>query len=727
MRGINIVIRKRLTLIFFWAGLVFIMLAGRLAWIQFVQGEELKNKADEVRMRDIPVEARRGSILDRNGNELVASISVDSIYAIPKHVENPRKVARELSAILDMDENKLYEKLTKNTSFVWIKRKVDFDVSQKVKNLKIKGIKTVEENKRFYPNGTFASHVLGFAGIDNQGLLGLEKSYDEWLRGKPGRIVVEHDAMGREIPEALHDYQDPLPGHNLVLTLDETIQYFVERELDKAVSTYDPKLAVAIVMDPRSGEILAMGSRPTFDPNNWTEAPKEVWDRNPAIWYNYEPGSTFKIITAAAALEVGAVRPEDEFFDPGYIKVADRTIRCWKAGGHGSQTFEEVVQNSCNPGFVEVGLNLGKDRFYKYIKAFGFGEPTGIDLPGEARGIIIPEKQATSLNIATMAIGQSIAVTPIQLITAVSAAANGGKLIKPYLVKEIIDADGKTVKRFEPEIERQVISEKTSRELKQLLEKVVSKGTGRNAFVEGYRVAGKTGTAQVVGKGGYVKGKYVASFAGFAPANDPQVAILVMIAEPKGGMYYGGLVAAPVFQAIARDTLRYLRIPETPGLEKPREPWEVEQPRVEVEVPNVINYPVEEAERVLKSAGLKVQTSGEGNIVYGQTPRAGARVKSGTTVILELQQASRTDSAKKVTVPDLTGLTIKEAANLLEDLGLYLVPTGTGLAASQSVKPGAKVVKGTRVKVEFRPPEFRPNKPRVPEDNDTHLENPYSH
>ncbi len=705
MRGINIMIRKRLTSVFFLAGLIFVILIGRLAWIQFVQGEELKDKAEEVRMRDVPVDARRGSIIDRNGNELVTSISVDSIYAIPNHIKDPRQTARDLSAILEMEEDKLYSKLTKKASFEWIKRKVDFEVSQKVKDLEITGIKTVEENERYYLNDTLASHVLGFTGIDNQGLLGLEKSFDEELKGTPGRIVVEHDAMGREAPGALHEYQKPVPGQNLILTLDETIQYFAERELDNVVRNYDPKLAVAIVMNPKTGEILAMANRPTFNPNSWTEAPKEVWDRNPAIWYNYEPGSTFKIITASTALEVGAVRPQDEFDDPGYIKVADRNIRCWKAGGHGHQTFEEVVQNSCNPGFIEVGLDLGIERFYKYIKAYGFGQPTDINLPGEARGIMIPQKQATNLNIATMAIGQSIAVSPIQLITGVSAAVNGGNLMKPYLVKEITDAEGKTVKEFKPEVRRKVISEETSQEVRTLLEKVVSQGTGRNAFVEGYRVGGKTGTAQVVGNGGYVQGRYVASFAGFAPANDPQVAILVMIAEPKGGVYFGGLIAAPVFQGIARDTLRYLRIPETPGLEKPKQPWEAEQTRFDVDVPNVTNFPVEEAEKTLKSSGLQVQTSGEGNIVYGQTPKAGAVVKNGTTVILHLQ-ASINDKKgnKQVTVPDLSGLTIKETANLLEDIGLYLVPAGTGLAAGQSVPPGRKVVEGTRVEVKFRPP-----------------------
>lgn len=710
MRGTNIQVRKRLTMVFFLAGLVFICLIGRLAWIQFVHGEEWQGKAEEIRMQDVPVDARRGTIMDRNGNQLVTSISVDSIYAIPSHVRDPRDAARRLSPILEMDEDELYKRLTKRSSFEWLKRKIDFDISKQVKDLEIKGIKTVEENKRYYMHESLASHVLGFTGVDNQGLLGLEKSYDDVLKGKAGRIVVEYDAMGREAPEALHDFIDPVPGQNIVLTLDETIQYFTERELDKVVSTYDPKLAVVIVMDPRSGEMLAIANRPTFNPNHWTSVSKEIWDRNPAIWYNYEPGSTFKIITASAALDAGAVKPSDEFHDPGYATVGGRHIRCWKAGGHGSQTFEEVVQNSCNPGFIKVGLDLGKKRFYKYIRDYGFGQSTGLNLPGEEKGIIIPEKQATDLNIATMSIGQSIAVTPIQLITAASAAINDGKLMQPYLVKEITGAGGKVIKTNKPVELGQVISSQTSAELRILLEKVVSQGTGGNAFVNGYRVGGKTGTAQVVGSGGYVQGRYVASFVGFAPANDPQIAILVMIAEPQGGIYYGGQVAAPVFQAIAKDTLRYLGLPEIPGLEKPKNPWEQLLPKIEVKVPNVVNLPAGEAEKVLKAIGLSVEITGDGQMVYEQIPQAGAVVNSGTTVILDLR-LSNENKKGKVTVPDLSGLTVKETADLLDGIGLYLNPAGTGLAIEQNIPPGSKVAAGSKVKVEFRPPGWKPGQP----------------
>ncbi|KAF1084867.1 Stage V sporulation protein D [Sporotomaculum syntrophicum] len=705
MYGTNMGMRKRLTWVLIIASGFFVVLMSRLAWVQFVHGGELQKKALEVRMRDIPVEAKRGAILDCNGNELVTSISVDSIYATPGHVKDPQEAAEKIAPILGMDVDKVYAKLTKKSSFEWIKRKVDNKASQQIRDLNLAGIGFVEESKRYYLHPTLAPHVLGFAGTDNQGLIGIEKSYDAELRGQAGRIVIEYDAAGRQVPEAIHQYIPPKPGYDLVLTIDETIQYFVERELDKVVAQYNPKFALAIVMDPETGGILAMGNRPTFDPNRWMEAPREVWDKNPAIWYNYEPGSTFKIVTAASALEQGTVHPGDSFYDPGFIKVADHNLRCWKAGGHGSQTFAEVVQNSCNPGFAEVGMELGKDNFYKYIKAFGFGSPMGINLPGESGGIIIPQKQATNLNLAIMSIGQSIAVTPIQLVSAAAAVANDGVLMRPQLVKEL-QYNGKTIEKIKPEKVREVVSVETSRQLRSLLESVVAEGTGSNAFVEGYRVGGKTGTAQVVGeKGGYVSGKYVASFAGMAPVDDPKMVALVVIAEPQGGSYYGGVVAAPVFQGIARDTLRYLGLPEIPSQKKPKKPWEVETPVADVTVPNVVSYTLDEAVKVLKAAGLQYQTSGEGNIVNKQMPGAGGRVKYGTSVILTLQPIKqRGKEGELITVPMLKGLTIKEAGNLLEEIGLRLVPEGSGLAVTQSINPGTKVTSGTSVKVKFAPP-----------------------
>lgn len=686
--------------------LVFPGLILRLGWLQLVEGDRLRDEALEVRMRDVPVEAKRGTIYDRNGSELVTSVSVDSAYAFPPQVKDKRGAADKIALALGMDKEEVYKKLTDNVGFVWLKRRIDYDSAQRLKSLAISGVELVEESRRFYHQESLAAHVLGFAGDDNQGLTGVESVYDKELSGVPGRIVIEKDAEGRNIPEALHKLIPPEPGQNLVLTIDQTIQFFVERELDKIAEVHKPKLAVIIVMDPKTGEILAMGNRPTYNPGDWRKSPQTVWDHNPSIWYNYEPGSTYKIITAAAALEEGAVRPGDTFYDPGYIKVADRTIRCWHDGGHGSQTFEEVAQNSCNPGFITVGLRLGKDRFYKYINAFGFGQKTGINLPGEEVGIQIPQNDATDLNIATMSIGQSIAVTPLQLITAASAVANGGVLLKPTLVKAITDVNGQVVKEYKPETVRQVISKNTSQTLMRLLTNVVSKGTGRNAFVDGYGAAGKTGTAQVVESGGYAEGKYVASFAGFAPADDPQIAVLVMVAEPTGAMYFGSQVAAPAFKAIALDTLRYMRVPERPGVEKPKLPYVFEEHVEKLNTPNVVNYPVEEAKNYLINAGFVVQTRGEGEIVYKQTPQGGVEVSGGSTVILDLQPYD-IGSVEEITVPDLTGLSIKEAGSILEKLGLYLNPAGTGFATGQQEKPGTKVRRGTTINVEFQPPSIK--------------------
>ncbi|MCL5056644.1 MAG: stage V sporulation protein D [Actinobacteria bacterium] len=706
MRTTGILIRKRLTWLFLLCAAAFVGLIVRLAWIQFVQGDYLQQKALEVRMRDIPVEAKRGAIYDRNGQELVTSVSSDSVYTIPYQVKNPGETADLLAPLLEMDRDRLYKILTRKSCYEWVKRKVSPEAAARIRDLKPGGIHLVEESRRFYPHETLAPHLLGFTGVDNQGLMGIEKTYDDVLRGQPGRILVEHDAAGRNVPDPIHRYYPPEQGNSLVLTLDSNIQYFVERELDKVVARYSPKLAVAIVMDPRTGEVLAMGNRPTFNSNNWSDVPRNVWDRNPSIWYNYEPGSTFKIVTTSAAVNEKVVRPADRFFDPGFVKVADRRIKCWKGGGHGSQSFEEVVMNSCNPGFVDVGLRVGRDNFYKYLKAFGFGDKTGIDLAGEARGIVIDEKKATNLNIATMSIGQSIAVTPIQLLSAACAVANGGTVYKPQLVREIRDSKGKAVKTVSPEAIRSALSKETSDQVKGLLENVVARGTGINAFVEGYRVAGKTGTAQVVGEsGGYVSGRYVASFVGFAPVEDPQVAVLVMIAEPQGGVYYGGVVAAPVFQSIMRDTLHYLGIPENPGIIKPPDPaaW-YETPRVKVKVPNVVNYPVDEAIRILRSEGLSFQTRGGGAIVYSQVPRGGSDAMSDVSVLLELDPPPSGQGSEGVTVPNLSGLTEKEVRDVLESMGLILEPSGTGLVSSQDPGPGGKVTGGTAIKVEFKPP-----------------------
>ncbi|MBU7005642.1 stage V sporulation protein D [Phosphitispora fastidiosa] len=708
MQATSIIIRKRVTRLFIVVGVVLCLLVGRLAWIQFVRGEELKEKAKLNRMDDIPIPAERGAIYDRNGEELVVSISSDSVCAFPPLVKDgdPEKTAREVARVLGMEYETVYKRITNNTNFEYIKRRVDPEITQELKELDLPGIDIIEESKRSYSKGKLASHILGFVGYENKGLDGLEVKMDEYLSGTPGRIVIEKDARGRQIPQALHERIPPDPGNNVWLTLDETIQYFVERELDNIVTQYEPKSAVIIVMDPETGAILGMGSRPDFDPADYGKYPEQN-RRNMAIQLNYEPGSTFKIITSAAALEEGTVKPDDRFYDPGYATVGDRRIKCWKyPQAHGAQSFEEVVMNSCNTGFVEVGLKLGGERFYRYINAFGFGQKTGINLSGEGKGIMIPEKDIIPVNIATIAMGQSISVTPLQLITAMSAVANDGVLMKPRIIEKITDSKGKLVKEYTPEPVRQVVSKDTSRQLSLILEKVVNSGTGKNAYLEGYRVAGKTGTAQKAGPGGYIQGKYVASFAGFAPADDPKIALLVVIDEPKPGMHYGGQLAAPVFKNISKDTLRYLNV--TPELSE--EEIENREEQAQVLVPDVVNTALEDAQIILREAGLKARIEGEGSWINNQQPKAGAKIPAGSEVIIYLgQRGGNIPEGQERTVPDLTGMTMREAGQLLGSLGLQLNPEGTGIVVEQKLPPGTKLKSGEEVTVVFSPPVWEPS------------------
>lgn len=697
----NIETRKRIAgLLVIIAGILFLLLM-RLGWLQFVRGAELQQKALDNRLREVPVEAKRGIIYDRNGKELAVSISTDSVGAFPaevKHSGKAEEIAAQLAETLGMPKDKIYDLITKNSSFVWVKRKINFDLGPKIKKMNLPGIEVYEESQRYYPNGSLAAHILGFAGIDNQGLEGLEITYDEELKGKPGKIVIEFDATGRAIPEAVHKYIPPVDGASLVLTIDETIQYIVERELDKVMAEKQAKSATIIVMDPKTGAILALGSRPTYNPNKYKEYPQESW-RNIAVANAYEPGSTFKIITTAAALEEAVVKPGDRFYCRGYIKVGKETIKCWRSyNPHGSETFVEGVQNSCNPVFVEVGLRLEekeKGLFYSYIKSFGFGQKTGIQLRGEAKGIMIQEKDLKLINVATIAIGQSIAVTPLQLVRAAAAVANNGKLMKPQLVKEIRDKDGNLVKAIEPEVERQVISAQTAQKVAEILEGVVSKGTGRNAYIEGYRVGGKTGTAQKPGPGGYMQGKFVASFLGMAPVNDPQLVALVVIDDPQG-VYFGGQIAAPIFQRVVEDSLRYLGV--TPQIDV--NSTKNQENEKLVKVPDLQGLPIIQAEKALKATGLTAEVKGEGPYVTKQTPTEGAKVKAGTKVILYAGQQQNQDG--KIPVPDVTGLRIVEVAHLLEALGLELVPEGSGAAVEQTPEPHTVVAAGTKVKVKFK-------------------------
>lgn len=680
------------------------MLTLRLFWLQLIKGTWYQQQALENRIREIVVEPKRGIIYDRNDNELAVSISTEACYAIPAEVKKSGKaavVARELSRILKMKEKDLYALITKDQHSVWLQFKLKPEQVKELREKKLPGIGIIPKPQRFYPKKNLASHVMGIAGDYNQGLEGIEVAYEKELAGLSGRLLVEYDAVGHEIPESTHQYIQPEQGFSLVMTLDQTIQYIAERELDKVFQEYSPKTAAIVVMDPRTGEVLAMANRPDFDPNEYHKFPDQV-RRNKAIADSYEPGSTFKVVTLAAALEEGVTHKNDRFFDPGFIKVNGEVINCWLPGGHGSETLAEVVQNSCNPGFITLGLRLGTAKFYKYIRAFGFGSLLGIDLPGEAAGIVIPEKQVKPVDLATISMGQANSVTPLQMVSALSAIVNGGKLMKPYLVKELRNSDGKVIKRFKPQVLRQVISPETSQLERELLETVVSNGSGRNAYIEGYSVGGKTGTAQKPEPGGgYSTTDYIVSFIGFAPVDDPRLVALVVVDSPKGYPVYGGTIAAPVFREVVKDSLRYLGVPmRYQSGEKPSDAGMVV-------VPPVVNLPLQEAEEILAEKGLNYEHIGSGQFVYGQVPLDGVQVKKGSKVLLNLRPPDAARKGERV-VPNLKGKTVRDVAELLGVMGLVLVPEGdpfpTGIACEQDPSPGTKLSAGGRVKVKFQPP-----------------------
>ncbi len=696
-------LQRRITLVLIICLCCFSLVVIWLIKIQLFQGRELQEKADEIRTRDLPVAASRGTIYDRNGNKLAFSITADSISVSPPDIKaagQQKEVASFLAQALSLDEQTVYEKVTSDVSFVWIQRKVDFDVAAEIKEQIAEndyvGINIVEETQRYYPKGTLAAHVIGFASVDNDGLEGIEKSMDEVLAGEDGRIVGEYDNQGRLITQAEYEYIAPVDGSDVYLTIDENMQYFAERELDALMeSETPPKGAGILIMRPQTGEVLVAAYREAYDPNHYGDYDSSTY-RNFLISDSYEPGSVFKIITASTALEEGVADLNSRYYDPGYIMVDGSRIGCWATTPHGSQSFAEAVKNSCNPAFVTIGLSIEekqKGLFYKYIRAFGFGQTTGIDLTGEAKGILISEENAHNVEIGTISIGQGIAVTPIQMITAVSAVANGGVLLKPQIVSKIVDSEGNVVQEMEVEPVRQVISAETSATMLEVLQGVVTEGSGTKAAISGYKIAGKTGTAQKAENGVYAPGKYVASFAGIVPADDPELVCLVIVDEPSGA-YYGSQVAAPIFSAVVSDCLRYLGI--APSVES-----EVEQTVNQIEVIDVTNLSAEGAEQALRLSGFQVEIIGSGDVVVSQLPAAGSMADEGSLISLELGDAPSTGTLGMVTVPDLSGKRLSEVAALLSAMGLKLTYNGSGEAVEQQPQAGEKVAAGSTVNVQF--------------------------
>ncbi|HEY3426222.1 MAG TPA: stage V sporulation protein D [Negativicutes bacterium] len=690
----HVTIRKRVAYLFLFIAVIMVGLSCRLMYLQFYRSAWLTESAIDQRIREIPVEAKRGTIFDRKGKELGVSVSTESVYAVPAEIRNVDETAAKLAAILALDPNKLASKLKQRQAFTWIKRKIDSDVARNVKLLDLPGIGLTQESRRNYPQDNLAAHVLGFTGIDSQGLDGVEITFDSYLKGRAGNIVIEYDARGHEIPYATHRFVPPVEGQNIYLTIDMVIQQIVERELEKVMKETQAKAATIIVMEPHTGEILALANRPDYNPNDFANFSPKLW-RNNAVSNAYEPGSTFKIITTTAVLGEKVVRPDERFFDSGSVEVQGRIIHCWKDGGHGSQSFEEVVQNSCNVGFVNVGLRLGRDPFYQYLKAFGLGKPTNIDLPGEAKGILIEQSQVKPINIATMSMGQSIAVTPIQLVSAVAAIANDGQLMRPQIVREVRDKDGQIIRGFQPDLINQVVDSATAHQVQGILEKVVEKGTGRNAYIEGFHIAGKTGTAQKVGAGGYMPGKYVASFAGFGPVDNPQAVVLVIIDEPVG-IYYGGQIAAPVFGAVMKDILQYLKVtPHSSPSGKIENNYETH-----TVVPSVINLLVPEAIKELQKAGLNARIEENGERIADQIPKPGSRVPQGANILLYTMTPRYGEG--EVTVPECQGRSLREVSDMLAEIGLGINPVGEkGKSVKQDPLPGSKVLPGTAITIFF--------------------------
>ena len=643
---------------------VLVILVFRYAYLQIVQGDALAQRMRDQSGYEFRIQSLRGAILDRSGKELAVSSMTKSLFVDPNHVydtHTPEEIASDIAPLIGLTEQDILDDIARGGGFVWVKRRLEHTEYEAVRAvIREKGYSDClgfqNEAKRYYPNDALAANVIGFVGTDDEGLDGVEQALDPLLKGEVREERLTVDGQRRPILDSIFAGRRVYGSDyckTVSLTIDSTIQFMVEQELDRAMAENNPDSITAIVMDPKTGEILAMASRPSYNPNRFWEYPQENW-KNRAVAFIYEPGSTFKAVVAGAALQEGIVTPNQVFFDPGYVMVSGRRIQNWSNESYGAVTFTDIVKKSLNTGFAQVGLSLGAEKMMHYTRVFGFGERTGIDLPGEEEGILFNADDMRDSDIATTAIGQSIAVTPLQLVTAMGAIANGGTLMHPYIVREIRNPDGSVYEERAPREIRRVLEPTVDRTLIGLLEQVVASGGGKKAGVKGYRIAGKTGTAQKIRRetAGYLEGRYIASFCGFAPVEDPIFTVLVMIDDPRGGDFYGGQIAAPVASRIFTQLLRYAHV----------EP----------------------------SSNTFAETTGETE--KGRSDDEEKRM-----------EAAATPPEGKAVVPDFTGLSLREAARLAELRGLTFESEGTGAAVSQSLSVNDIVDQGERVKVYFHP------------------------
>ena len=651
----NVQLRISWLLLVIW--ICFGLLLVRFAWLQLVDGDELAERAITIAEENRARQSPRGKILDRNGRELAISRMAKSLVINPSKVkpENRENLVAQLSEILKLKPEEIREDIDTGGVFVYVKRRLEVDEENAIKELKeaneYECLELHDEVKRYYPNDMLAANVLGFIGTDDKGLAGMEQYADELLKGEAQEADLIIDMRGRPIFDSIFSAaQQRYKGDNsknITLTIDSTMQFIVEQSLDKAMADNNPKAVTAVVMDPRTGDVLAMASRPSYNPNKFCQANDEAW-RNRAISSVYEPGSTFKAMVAGTALQEGVVAPNMTFYDPGHIDVSEKRIQNWNGESFGNVTFTDIVKNSINTCFAQIGLWLGGEKLNEYAEKFGFGQATGIELPGEESGILFANpKEMVSSDVATMAIGHSIAVTPLQLVTAMSAVANDGVLLKPHIIKQITNADGSVYKEYGREEVHRVIDSATDKTLVGLLEQVVATGGGSKAAVKGYRIAGKTGTAQKINEhtSGYMEGRYIASFCGFAPVENPELVVLVVIDDPSAGSFYGGQIAAPVARDIFSQLFRFMHI----------------------------------------------------------SPSSDTFADMNKDKETAAARPAPAASDGKVRMPDLTGMSIRDVSQKLAELGLGIDVQGNGLARSQSIPAGAEIKSGQSVTVTFSP------------------------
>ena len=644
----NLLIKKKLLFIIIAFIVSLIVIFIRIFYIQSIKADYLQGKAYEQQTRDRLISPNRGGIYDRNMVALATTETVSSISVIHNQVEEPEKVAKILSEVLELSYDDVLKKINKKVALERIKTKVDKKDADAISLLNLKGVVVDEDIKRIYPYSNLAAQVIGFVGKDNQGIIGLEAKYEEYLKGKSGKILTETDVRGLETKHSQKEREAPIDGQNLVTSIDTVLQQYAEQTLEKAVKNKNAKRGTIILMNPQNGEIYAMANKPDFDLNNpFTindENLKEIWstlsqeERNKnlnAMWRNfaindtYEPGSTFKIITSAAGLEDGVVTKDSRFTCNGFHVVGGVKIRCWRyPRSHGNIDFVEGVKQSCNPVFMMIGEALGSEKFYSYLNKFGIKSKTGIDLPGEAVGITHKIENVGPVELATMSFGQSFQITPLQLLRSASAAINGGYLITPHIGTKVIDPNGNITETFKYDKGEQIISKEVSEQMKFILEKVVYEGTGKKTYLPGYRVGGKTATSEKLPR---KSGKYIASFLSFAPAEDPQVIALVLIDEPQG-VYYGGQVAGPVMQELLQNALPYLNIKP----EYKEEELELDEV-IKIEVPNLIGSSYVDAKKQLDELKLTVEFVGDGDIINDQFPIAGEKINKDTKIKLYLK------------------------------------------------------------------------------------------